>query len=83
MDLTGGPALYAKAMAGVLPTLCNATELPKSIAELADSDARGIANGRGFYEYTEQDARQWEERFREHAWRVWKLVGEYFPLEKP
>jgi 3-hydroxybutyryl-CoA dehydrogenase len=83
MDLTGGPALYAKAMAGVLPTLSNATELPKSLAELADADARGIANGRGFYEYTEQDVRQWEERFREHAWTVRKLVGEYFPLKEP
>lgn len=29
MDLTGGPALYGKAIEGVLPTLCNAAECPK------------------------------------------------------
>jgi 3-hydroxybutyryl-CoA dehydrogenase len=83
MDLTGGPALYAKAIAGVLPTLSNATDLPGSIEDLAASDARGITNGHGFYEYTEEEARRWEQLFREHAWRVRKLLDEYFPLGEP
>jgi len=81
MDLTGGPALYAKAIAGVLPTLSNATELPKTVQDLASSDARGIANGRGFYQYTEEDAHRWEQLFREHAWTVRELMNRYFPLE--
>ena len=82
MDLTGGPALYAKAIAGVLPTLSNATELPKLMTDLVESDARGMANGRGFYEYSEEEARRWEELFREHAWTVRKLLDQYFPLEE-
>lgn len=80
MDLTGGPALYAKAMAGVLPTLSNAAELPETLRRLAESDARGIANGRGFYAYTPEQCRQWEDLFRQHAWKVKAMHDEYFPL---
>jgi 3-hydroxybutyryl-CoA dehydrogenase len=83
IDLTGGPALYAKAMRGVLPTLSNAAELPRTLEELAESDAQGIANLRGFYRYTEEDARKWEELFRRHAWTVRELFNEYFPLDEP
>ena len=82
MDLTGGPALYAKAIEGVLPSLSNATELPKTLQDLSDRDARGIANGHGFYEYTEEQARQWEELFLQHAWTVRELMNQYFPLEE-
>ncbi|MHB8899537.1 MAG: 3-hydroxyacyl-CoA dehydrogenase family protein [Thermoguttaceae bacterium] len=81
MDLTGGPALYGKAIEGVLPSLSNATELPAMMKELRESDARGIANGHGFYQYTEEEARRWEELFRRHAWTVRDLMNQYFPLD--
>ncbi len=80
IDLTGGPALYAKAMQGVLPTLSNAAELPRRLRDLAAADARGIANGRGFYQYTPEEARRWKELLREHAWIVRDLMNRYFPL---
>jgi 3-hydroxybutyryl-CoA dehydrogenase len=83
IDLTGGPALYCKAIEGVLPSLNNSTELPETLKKLRDQDARGIANGRGFYEYTDEEAAQWEALFLKHAWNVRKLVDEYFPIEKP
>ncbi len=82
IDLTGGPALYAKAMAGVLPTLCNDTELPASLREFANEDARGIVNGHGFYDYTPEQAAAAEALYRRHAWKVHQLMDEYFPLEK-
>jgi 3-hydroxybutyryl-CoA dehydrogenase len=82
IDLTGGPALYGKAIRGVLPTLSNATELPRTLAELVEADARGIANGRGFYRYTEEEAARWEALFREHAWAVRGLMNQYFPLDE-
>ncbi len=81
MDLTGGPGLYAKTIRDVLPSLSNTTELPKTLQDMLDSDARGIADGRGFYEYTEEDARWWEELFLQHAWNVRELMNQYFPLE--
>ncbi|NUQ64359.1 MAG: 3-hydroxyacyl-CoA dehydrogenase family protein [Pirellulales bacterium] len=80
IDISGGPALYAKAMRGVLPTLSNATEVPKPLEELAESDARGTANGRGFYEYTEEESRRWDELLREHAWEIRALLNKFFPL---
>jgi 3-hydroxybutyryl-CoA dehydrogenase len=79
MDLTGGPELYLKAMAPVLPTLSQATEAPRRMRELAESGARGIINGRGFYDYSPDEARHWEELYRRHAWCVARLQNEYFP----
>ena len=82
MDLTGGPALYGKAIEGVLPSLSNATELPKTLQDLREADARGIANGHGFYEYTEEETQRWEALLRRHAWTVRELMNEYFPLDE-
>ncbi len=81
MDLSGGPALYATILRRVMPSLSNATELPEIMQQLLDDDARGIANGRGFYRYTEEEARQWDELLIEHAWTVRELMNEYFPLD--
>lgn len=81
MDLTGGPAMYAKAIRDVFPTLSNTSELPRTLADMEEADARGIANGRGFYAYTEKEADQWRALLRQHAWTVRALLNEYFPLE--
>ena len=78
IDLTGGPALYAKAMERVLPTLSNATEVPSLFDDLAKRDARGIANGEGFYRWSSEDAAQAEALFRKHAWNVHRLMNDYF-----
>jgi 3-hydroxybutyryl-CoA dehydrogenase len=83
MDLTGGPELYFKAMKPVMPTLSKADELSEKMRELAESGARGILNGRGFYSYTPEEARRWEELYRRHAWRVAQMQNEYFPQPSP
>lgn len=82
MDLTGGPALYGKAMRGVLPTLSNATDLPPLMRDLVEQDARGTANGRGFYRYTAEEAEHWHELLRRHAWTVRDLLDQYYPLKR-
>jgi 3-hydroxybutyryl-CoA dehydrogenase len=79
IDITGGPELYAKAIQHVLPTLSKTDELPPVMRKLADSGARGIINGRGFYNYTPEEAQHWEELYRRHAWRVTGMQNEYFP----
>jgi 3-hydroxybutyryl-CoA dehydrogenase len=81
IDLSGGQALYARAMTPVLPTLSNATELPARLKELADADAQGITNGRGFYQYTPEEAAHWQRLFHEHAWLVRELAQKYHPAE--
>lgn len=66
MDITGGPELYAKAMAPVLPTLCNATEPSPTMRR-----AR-------FHECSEEEQRRWEALYQQHAARVTAMQQEYF-----
>jgi 3-hydroxybutyryl-CoA dehydrogenase len=82
IDITGGPELYAKAMSHVVPTLNNSSTVPAPIQKLAGEGARGITNGTGFYQYTPEEARHWEELYRKHAWHVCQLQNEYFPIKK-
>jgi len=77
IDLTGGPELYFKAMQPVLPTLSKADNAPQFVKDLAGAGARGVANGRGFFKYTPEETKQWEDLFRRHAWHVFKLQNEY------
>jgi 3-hydroxybutyryl-CoA dehydrogenase len=79
IDITGGPALYAKAMQGVLPTLSNASVLPKTLETMWRNDDRGTINGRGFYTYGPEDAQRWEALLHRHAWAVHDLQDDYFP----
>jgi 3-hydroxybutyryl-CoA dehydrogenase len=81
MDLTGGPKLYGDCMERVLPTLSNATQLPKPIQDLSNEGALGVTDGRGFYEYTADEARRADELFHEHAWKARALMNHYFPLK--
>jgi 3-hydroxybutyryl-CoA dehydrogenase len=81
MDLTGGPVLYAGCLERVLPTLRNGATLPAPLTALVDQDARGIANGHGFYEYTPEEAHAWQERQRRHAWLVKDWLDAEFPIE--
>lgn len=75
IDITGGPALYAKAMQGVLPTLSNTSELPGTLEKMWQDGDRGTINGRGFYDYASGDAEEWEARLERHAWAVRDLQG--------
>lgn len=82
MDLTGGPALYGQSMQPVLPTLNSARETPQWFEEMRRNSARGIANGEGFFNYTPIEAKDWEERYRKHAWAIKQLVDEARPMKE-
>lgn len=82
IDLTGGPALYGKAMQNVLPSLSNSTQLPAFVEALMDEDARGVANRRGFYNYTDEQIKQWEHCLREAVWQVRAWTDEIVPKEE-
>jgi len=81
IDITGGPALYAKVMQGLLPTLSNTTDLPKTLQEMLQNEDRGTVNGRGFYQYGPGDAERWEALLHRHAWAVHDLQQEYDRLD--
>ena len=76
MDLTG-VAAYHNVMKDLFPTLNNSTEVPKLINDLVKNGARGISNGRGFYNYTEEEVRLWKETFTEFSYEIRKLALKY------
>ncbi len=41
------------------------------------SGARGVANAKGFYRYTPQQAKRWEELFIEFSYKIRSLAAEY------
>ena len=80
IDITGGPALYGKAMSGVLPTLSNATEVPEPLLSLMNEGATGTGSGQGFFPYTPEQTKEWEDIYRKQVWRVRDIHEETFPL---
>ncbi len=76
MDLTGVPA-YHTVMKDLFPTLNNKTEVPRLIDDIVKKGGRGILNGQGFYDYTEEEARLWEETFMEFSFEIRKLALKY------
>jgi 3-hydroxybutyryl-CoA dehydrogenase len=70
MDITGGPALYGKAMEAIIPSLSNESQMPAAMQRMRDNDARGTLNGRGFYTYAPGSAAQWQAALYEHAWKI-------------
>lgn len=80
MDISGGPALYATVMEGLIPTLDVKRELPETMARFKREDARGTINGRGFYQYTEEEGKAWADRYNRHVWKIQKALDEAFPM---
>jgi 3-hydroxybutyryl-CoA dehydrogenase len=76
MDLTGVPA-YHTVMKDLLPTLSNNTEIPKLIDDIVKDGGRGVANRKGFYNYTEEEAKLWEETFNDFSYEIRKLALKY------
>jgi 3-hydroxybutyryl-CoA dehydrogenase len=78
MDMTGLPA-YAAVMKDLLPELSNRTDVPPSMKKLMDEGAQGFKNGRGYFEYTPQEAAHWEKVWYEFTWDVRRLAEKYIP----
>ena len=76
MDLTGVPA-YHTVMKELFPTLNNSTEVPKLIDDIVKAGGKGVANAQGFHQYTPEEARLWEETFKEFSYEIRKLALKY------
>ena len=76
MDLTGVPA-YHNVLKDLFPTLNNSTEIPKLIDDIVRDGGRGVANAKGFYDYTPEEARLWEETFTEFSYEIRRLALKY------
>ncbi|MGB7158668.1 MAG: 3-hydroxyacyl-CoA dehydrogenase family protein [Tepidisphaeraceae bacterium] len=69
MDISGLPG-YAAVMDRLFPALSCAQGTPKVFRELIDSGAKGISNGKGFYDYTPEEAERWRKLLIENVWRI-------------
>jgi len=76
MDLMG-PEVYGRVMKDLLPDLSSGGQVPKLMSDLIESGGRGIKNGRGFYQYTEEEAKVWEAKFLEFNYKIRRLTAEY------
>ncbi len=76
MDLTG-VAAYADVAKDLFPELSNSKDLPDMLKNLSESGAQGISNGRGFYEYTPEQAQKWKDSFEEFSFDIRKLALKY------
>lgn len=76
MDLTGIPA-YNNVMKDLFPTLCNSTEVPKLMRDVVNAGGKGVANCKGFYTYTPEEARLWKETLEEFSFEIRKIALKY------
>ena len=76
MDLTGVPA-YHTVMKDLFPTLSNETEVPKLIDDIVKAGGKGVANAQGFYEYTPEEAKLWQETYDEFSYDIRRLALKY------
>lgn len=76
MDLTGVDA-YRTVMKDLFPTLSNSTEVPKLIDDIVKKGGRGVATGKGFYEYTPEEVKLWEEIFTAFSYEIRELALKY------
>ena len=81
MDMHGGPELYAKVMEKVWPTLSNASELSPALE--AFSNEEGDCDQETFHQYDTGEREQWQNLMTEHAWDVYRLHREHFPINEP
>ncbi|MEO6188694.1 MAG: 3-hydroxyacyl-CoA dehydrogenase family protein [Ginsengibacter sp.] len=76
MDLTG-VAAYHNVMKDLFPTLSNSKKIPKLIDDIVKDGGKGVSNAKGFYDYTEEEAKLWEETFVEFSYEIRKLALKY------
>ncbi len=76
MDLTGIHS-YGAVMEGLLPELSSRKRLPKVMRDMLKKGGTGIANRTGFYPYTEQSAKAWEEVWIDFTYDMRRLVKKH------
>jgi 3-hydroxybutyryl-CoA dehydrogenase len=80
MDLTGMQA-YVEVIKDLYPELANTTELPETMKRMEVEGANGVFNNKGFYNYTPEEAKQWEKTWAEYSWECRRLADKYTPLD--
>lgn len=73
---------YSSILRSILPKLNNDDSVPPMMQDMVDNDARGVHNLKGLFQYTPDEAQEWEKAFALFNEEIHKLAGEY-PSERP
>lgn len=76
MDLMGTYA-YGMVMKDLNPDLSREKELPSFFVGILNKGGVGMENGKGLYDYTPEEGRQWRETFREFSHRIEEVINKY------
>ena len=76
MDLMGVEAYY-RVMRDLLPDLSADPRVPKLIRDVVEGGGRGISNGHGFYQYSSEEAKSWEEKYLAFNYQIRRLTAQY------
>jgi 3-hydroxybutyryl-CoA dehydrogenase len=66
IDITGGPAIYAQAMENIIPSLSNQADVPETMRQRKETNAR-------FYCYGQNELADWQKKLQQHNARLGKL----------
>ncbi len=68
---------YSTTFKNIFPELSNNDDVPQLMQHLVNINANGIRNGKGLYNYTEEDAKNWEEAFAAFNRDIYQLALMY------
>jgi 3-hydroxybutyryl-CoA dehydrogenase len=67
----------AEIIKNIFPKLNNDNEIPDIMQRMIDEKARGTKTSTGFYNYTEEEAKKWEENFALFNRDIYELAAKY------
>lgn len=76
MDLMGTYA-YGMVMKDLNPDLSKDKELPKFFKKILDEGGLGMENGKGFYNYTNDDLDNWKRTMEEFSYQIQSIIEKY------
>jgi 3-hydroxybutyryl-CoA dehydrogenase len=83
MDLMGVQS-YVRVMKQLAPKLSTEKGLPALMRKMEEKQANGISTGEGFYKYTPEESKRWEELYLKFNYDVRRLAMKYpASLAKP
>ncbi|WP_419803374.1 3-hydroxyacyl-CoA dehydrogenase NAD-binding domain-containing protein [Mucilaginibacter sp.] len=76
MDLMG-TYMYGIVMQDLNPELSKDTHIPQFCLDIVYQAEKGMKTGKGFYDYTPEEAAGWEAAFRKFSYQIREIISKY------
>lgn len=76
MDLMGG-YMYGLVMRDLNPELSKDQHIPQFFKSIIEQGGKGMANGRGFYQYSQEEADNWDAQCQTFSHQIAQLMHRY------